>query len=176
MSQLTISAPRSILHSVRRAAIEPASPIDPAPDALRSDSTIVATTSSSTASSSTSSTTSLAIYFYGNFNVLNPDGKLLTYMTAQVRIVLGSAKGALTIPTSAVSAANAKGERSVDVIAADDSISSRLVTTGLDDKVRIEVLTGLKEGERVVASRKSTAAPIASAAAPGGRRTPSGGL
>lgn len=33
MSQLTISAPRSILHSVRRAAIEPASPIDPAPDA-----------------------------------------------------------------------------------------------------------------------------------------------
>ncbi|WP_370677480.1 efflux RND transporter periplasmic adaptor subunit [Pleomorphomonas sp. PLEO] len=143
--------------------------IDPAPDALRSDSTIVATTSSSTSSSS-SSTTSQAIYYYGNFDVPNPDGKLLTFMTAQVRIVLGSVKGVLSVPTSAVSDANAKGERSVEVVDANDAITSRAITTGLDDKVRIEVLTGLKEGERVVSSRKSNVASTSSASAgpPGG--------
>jgi len=146
--------------------------IDPAPDALRSDSTIVATTSSSTASSS--STTSLAIYYYGNFDVPNPDGKLRTYMTAQVRIVLGSAKGALTVPTSAVSEPNAKGERSVEVVDAKEAIASRIVTTGLDDKVRIEILTGLKDGERVVANRKS--ATTSTSSSTGGRRMPVSGL
>ncbi len=150
--------------------------IDPAPDALRSDSTIVAATSSSTASSSTSSTTSLAIYYYGNFDVPNPGGKLLTYMTAQVRIVLGSAKGVLTIPTSAVSDPDAKGVRSVEVVDAVNVITSRAVTTGLDDKVRIEILTGLTEGERVVSNRKSNIAPASTTAGPGTHRPPSGGL
>ncbi len=148
--------------------------IDPAPDALRSDSTIVAATSSSTTSSSTSSTTSLAIYYFGNFDVPNPGGKLLTYMTAQVRIVLGSARDALTIPSSAVSDPDAGGKRSVEVVDAKKVISSRVVTTGLDDKVRIEILTGLTEGERVVSNRVSTVAPAASTT--GGRRSPGGGL
>lgn len=147
--------------------------IDPAPDALRSDSTIVATTSSSTTSSS-SSTTSQAIYYYGNFDVSNPDGKLLTFMTAQVRIVLGSVKGVLSVPTSAVSDPNAKGERSVEVVDANDAITSRVVTTGLDDKVRIEILTGLKEGERVVSNRKSNVVATSSASA--GASPPGGGL
>ncbi|MDR3436785.1 efflux RND transporter periplasmic adaptor subunit, partial [Telmatospirillum sp.] len=145
--------------------------IDPAPDGLRSDTSIVATTSSSSSSSSSSST-SVAVYYYGNFDVPNPDSKLLTYMTAQVRIVLGSAKGVLTVPSSAVSAPNAKGERGVEVVDDQNAIARRVVVTGLDDKVHTEIVSGLKEGERVVSNRKSAvAAPSTSA-----RRPPSGGL
>ena len=145
--------------------------IDPAPDALRSDSTIVTATSSSSAASS--STTSIAIYYYGNFTVPNPDGKLLTYMTAQVRIVQGTAKGVLTVPSSAVSAPDAKGARSVDVVDANGVISSRTVETGLDDRVRVEIKSGLKEGERVVSNRKTAGANTAAGPA---RRAPTSGL
>ena len=145
--------------------------IDPAPDGLRSDTSIVATTSSSSSSSSSSST-SVAVYYYGNFDVPNPDSKLLTYMTAQVRIVLGSAKGVLTVPSSAVSAPNAKGERGVEVVDEQNAIARRVVVTGLDDKVHTEIVSGLKEGERVVSNRKSAVASTPTSP----RRPPSGGL
>jgi len=127
--------------------------IDPAPDSLRSDSAITTTTSSS--SSSSSSSTSSAIYYYGRLDVPNPDGLLKTYMTAEVHIVLGSAKNVVTIPFSALSAPAADGSRTVDVVGADNKISTRKVDVGLDDKVRVEIRSGIKLGERVVASRAS---------------------
>lgn len=129
--------------------------LDPAPDTIRSDTSIV---SSTTSSSSSSSSTSVAVYYYGRFDVPNPDGRLKTYMTAQVHVVLGSAKGVVTIPTSAVSAANAKGERTVEVVGVDDAITRRVVTVGLDDKVRVEITSGLKAGERIVSNRRSAGA------------------
>ena len=128
--------------------------LDPAPDSIRSDTSIAST--SSTASSSSSSSTSAAVYYYGRFDVPNPEGRLKTYMTAQVHIVLGAAKGVLTVPTSAVSAAGAGGERSVEVVDADGAITKRVVGVGLDDKVRTEIRSGLKAGERVISSRKSS--------------------
>lgn len=144
--------------------------LDPAPDSIRSDNAIASSATSS--SSSSSSSTSAAVYYYGRFDVPNPEGRLRTYMTAQVHIVLGAAKGVLTIPTSALSPAG-KGARSVEVVDADGTITRRVVTVGLDDKVRVEILTGLKAGERVVASRKAAgAAPHSSSGqmrrAPGG--------
>ena len=79
----------------------------------------------------------------------NPDGVLRTYMTAQVRIVLGEAKGVVTIPTAALSAADADGKRFVEVVNADGSLDRRPVEVGLDDKARCEIRSGLKAGERV---------------------------
>lgn len=128
--------------------------LDPAPDSIRSDTSIAST--SSTASSSSSSSTSAAVYYYGRFDVPNPEGRLKTYMTAQVHIVLGAAKGVLTVPTSAVSAAGSGGESSVEVVDADGAITKRVVGVGLDDKVRTEIRSGLKAGERVISSRKSS--------------------
>ena len=43
-----------------------------------------------------------AVYYNGLFSVHNPDGKLRIGMTAQVTIVLGSAKNAVTIPLAAL--------------------------------------------------------------------------
>ena len=146
--------------------------IDPAPDSLRSDSAIVTTTTSSSSTSSSSSASSLAIYYYGDFEIPNPEGKLLTYMTAQVHIVQASAKGVLTVPTSAVSSPDKAGSRSVDVIDEKSLISRRVIEIGLDDKVRVEIRSGLKEGEKVVANRKSAQTKAPSVM----RRPPSSGL
>ena len=142
--------------------------LDPAPDSVRSDSDISGA-NSSTASTSSSSSTSSAIYYYGRFEVPNPDGVLRTYMTANVRVVLGEAKGVVTIPTAALSPPNARGERTIEVVNADGTTEPRIVQVGLDDKVRCEVRSGLSAGERVVVGRRSqeTAAP-AMPSPPGG--------
>jgi len=125
--------------------------IDPAPDTLRSDTEILA---SSTSSSSTT-TTSEAIYYYGRFEVPNPEGLLKTYMTAEVHIVLGAAKDAVTVPSSALRVDGATGAASVDVVDAAGRITERKVEAGLDDKVNVEIRSGLAVGEKIVTSRRS---------------------
>ena len=144
--------------------------LDPAPDSLRSDSEISSSSSASTSSSSSSSSssTSSAIYYYGRFEVDNPDGVLRTYMTAQVRIVLGEAKGVVTIPTAALSGSDAAGKRSVEVVGADGSVSRRAVQVGLDDKARCEIRSGLNAGERVVLGRRSTETKVSAMPGPPG--------
>jgi macrolide-specific efflux system membrane fusion protein len=138
------------------------SSIDPAPDSLRTDSEI--TSSSSTSSSSSSSTsTSEAIYYYGRFNVPNPDGHLRTYMTAQVHIVLGHARDVVTVPASAIRPpASAGGKSRVEVVSPDKTIAMREVEIGLSDKLNTEIKSGLDEGETVVSSRKSAVAVASS--------------
>ncbi|GGF77951.1 hemolysin secretion protein D [Azorhizobium oxalatiphilum] len=129
--------------------------IEPAPESVKSDSSFSSTSTASSSSSSSSSSTSSAIYYNGVFNVPNPDGKLRTYMTAEVHIVLGSAKGVLTIPAAALGTVAADGSYAVQVIKSDGTLEPRTVTIGLNDKVTAEVKSGLKAGERVVTGRRS---------------------
>ena len=131
--------------------------LDPAPDSLRSDSAITSsTTSTSSSTSSSSSSSSAAIYYYGRFDVSNPDGVLRTYMTAQVKVILGESKGVVTVPTAALSPVGVDGGRTVDVIAADGTTARRKVSVGLDDKVRVEIRSGLAAGEKVIVGRRSS--------------------
>ncbi|KAA5602689.1 efflux RND transporter periplasmic adaptor subunit [Blastochloris sulfoviridis] len=129
--------------------------IDPAPESIKSDSSFTTSTSAASSSSSSSSTSSSAIYYYGVFNVPNPERRLRTYMTAQVRIVLGEAKGVLTVPSAALRRSG-RGY-TVDVVDDAGTVSTRDVEVGLDNKSTAEIRAGLKEGERVVTSRKSDA-------------------
>jgi macrolide-specific efflux system membrane fusion protein len=135
--------------------------IEPAPESIRSDSSF--STSSTTGSSSS---TSSAIYYNGIFNVPNEDGRLRTYMTAEVRIVLGRAADVLTVPAVALGPRNADGSHTVRVVDG-DRIESRKVEIGLNDKVIAEVRSGLKAGDRVVTGQGSdTAAPTRSRRGP----------
>ncbi|MBV8679396.1 MAG: efflux RND transporter periplasmic adaptor subunit, partial [Aquitalea sp.] len=68
--------------------------IDPAPQSY-SDSSDSTSTSSTSTSSSSSSSSSTAIYYYGLFDVPNPQHKLRINMTAQVTVVLSQVKSAL---------------------------------------------------------------------------------
>ncbi|MGU3494413.1 efflux RND transporter periplasmic adaptor subunit [Xanthobacteraceae bacterium A53D] len=128
--------------------------IEPAPEDVKSDSSFSSSSSLSSSASSSASTTS-AIYYNGIFDVPNPEGRLRTYMTAEVHIVLGSAKGVLTIPAAALGTARPDGTVEVRVVTTDGEIEPRAITIGLNDKVTVEVKSGLKAGERVVTGRRS---------------------
>ncbi|KJS13095.1 MAG: hemolysin secretion protein D [Hoeflea sp. BRH_c9] len=121
--------------------------IEPAPESVKNDSSF---SSSDSTSSSSSSSSSEAIYYNGIFNVSNADGRFRTYMTAQVHIVLGQAKGVLTVPAAALGTMDSEGRYTVHVVGADGTVSERKVEIGLNDKVTVEVRDGLAESEIVV--------------------------
>lgn len=79
------------------------------------------------------------------FDVLNGDGHLMTQMTAQVFFVVARAQNALLVPLAAVR----KG--TVQVVGARGALEERKVQIGVSNRVQAEVLSGLEEGERVVA-------------------------
>ncbi|QHI97872.1 efflux RND transporter periplasmic adaptor subunit [Xylophilus rhododendri] len=125
--------------------------VEPAPDSILTDTT----TSSST--STTTSTT--AVYYNGLFDVANPEGKLRISMTAQVSIVRGEAKNALTIPTSALGPRGPDGGYRVRVVGADGTAQPRQVKTGINNNVSVQVTEGLAEGDRVVLGDASARDP-----------------
>jgi macrolide-specific efflux system membrane fusion protein len=111
--------------------------IAPAPESIES------TTSSSSASSAS------AVYYNGLFDVDNADGKLKTGMTAQVYVVLASAKNAITVPSAALERRGREGYF-VKVVKENGEIEQRAVKVGISTSVTSQVTEGLKEGEKVV--------------------------
>lgn len=126
--------------------------IAPAPESITNED------SSSLAAPAVSGGSRTAMYYNGQFDVDNADGRLRSYMTAQVRIVLGRANNVLIIPSAALGARAADGSYSVQVRGADGRASTRRITTGLDDQIQVEVRDGLKEGEQVVLAQANVEA------------------
>lgn len=88
-----------------------------------------------------------AVYYNGLLEVANPDRKLRIGMTAQVSIVLEEALKTLFVPVAAVTGSG--DEASVQVLL-DGQPQTRTVTTGLNNKVSVQILQGLSEGEEVI--------------------------
>ncbi|WFU12141.1 efflux RND transporter periplasmic adaptor subunit (plasmid) [Rhizobium sp. CB3090] len=130
--------------------------IEPAPESITSDSSVTSSSTTSSSNTTTSSSSSSAIYYNGIFAVSNQDNRFRTYMSAEVHIVLGAAKHALIIPSSALGAKDTDGTYSVQVVDADGKQASRKITIGLNNNVTAEVRSGLSEGERVVIGEAST--------------------
>lgn len=103
----------------------------------------------------TSSQTSNAIYYYGLFDTDNPDGTLRPSMTAQVSVVLATAKHVLTVPASALGRKTKKGDYTVQVDDGKDKPETRKIQIGINDGSNVQVLGGLKEGEKVVVADKA---------------------
>jgi macrolide-specific efflux system membrane fusion protein len=140
--------------------------IEPGPVSSGTSSTGTGTGSSTTSSSSS------AIYYYGLFEVPNADNKLKVSMTAQVAIVLNQAKKALCIPVSALGDKVKDGRVTVKVLAG-DLAETRRIRTGISNNVQVQVLEGLREGEKVVIGDSTTLPKTESSAMgppPGGRR------
>ncbi|CAH0229085.1 efflux RND transporter periplasmic adaptor subunit [Stenotrophomonas lactitubi] len=123
--------------------------IAPAPESITNEDT------SSLASPALSGGSRTAMYYNGQFDVDNTDGRLRSYMTAQVRIVLGRARNVLTIPSAALGARAGDGSYTVQVRGADGRAVARRITIGLDDQIQVEVRSGLKESEQVVLAQAS---------------------
>lgn len=131
--------------------------IAPAPESITNEDT------SSLASPALSAGSRTAMYYNGQFDVDNTDGRLRSYMTAQVRIVLGRAHNVLTIPSAALGARAGDGSYTVQVRAADGRAVARRITIGLDDQIQAQVRSGLKDGEQVVLAQASDQAATAPA-------------
>ncbi|KPC23565.1 Syringolide efflux protein SyfC [Pseudomonas syringae pv. cilantro] len=103
-----------------------------------------------TESSGASSRQNSAVFYNALFEVPNLDHRLRISMTAQVRIVLDTAKSALTVPVAALGQRNADGRYVVRVVDHKGFAEQRTVQTGINNNVQVEIIDGLTEGDRVV--------------------------
>jgi len=84
------------------------------------------------------------------FDVPNPDRVLMSQMTAQVFFVLARADDALLVPMAALGPVRGNGASTVHVVGRGGKVEQRAVTVGVRHRISAEVLSGLREGERVV--------------------------
>lgn len=85
------------------------------------------------------------------FDVANPEGELMTRMSAQVFFVIASAHDVITAPMSALQPVHEKsGRYQVTVINDRDVQTVREVQVGISNRVSAEIISGLNEGERIV--------------------------
>jgi len=101
----------------------------------------------------------------------NGDRRLKPGMYARVSLVVEERKGTLVAPKSAV--VDFENQRGVWVPNEDNRAKFVAVKVGIEDANRIEIVSGLKEGDRIVttgatAVRNNDQLMIAGAAAPGG--------
>ncbi len=141
-----LSRPEETYHAVLTS-------IDPGLTTL-TDGSYKATSSGSSvssSSSSSSSTTANAVYFYGKAQIDNRKGPLRIGMTTQNVITVARSENALLAPIMSI--ISTKQGKFVRVLDEEGSPQRRAVTTGLSDGVHIEILSGLKEGEKVVTTQ-----------------------
>jgi len=105
-----------------------------------------------------------AVFYNALFEVDNRDRKLFADMTVQVDVETGEAKKTLTMPIVALGERDKNGAYAVTVVAADGKNEPRQVKTGLHDAGKVQVVSGVKAGEKVLLAPPSAA----SAASAGG--------
>jgi macrolide-specific efflux system membrane fusion protein len=83
-------------------------------------------------------------------DVENSDQALMAEMTAQIFFVADSARNALTAPISALHSGPQANLQVARVVNANGDVEQRTVRTGISDRLRVQVLEGLDEGDRLL--------------------------
>ncbi len=83
-------------------------------------------------------------------DVDNSDNALMAEMTTQVFFVASEAKNVLTAPISALQASAHTGSQTARVVAENGQIQQRVVSTGINDRLRVQILDGLHEGDHLL--------------------------
>ncbi|MNJ22994.1 Macrolide export protein MacA [compost metagenome] len=105
----------------------------------------------SPASASGTGSASKVVLYTVLLDVDNPDNALMAEMTTQVFFVAGRASKVLTVPVAALDEdASDENLRIAQVLDASGKIEQRRVRTGLSDRLRVQVLEGLNEGEQLL--------------------------
>jgi RND family efflux transporter MFP subunit len=86
-------------------------------------------------------------------DVENDDGQLLPGMYTETNLVLQGKKNVLTVPLQAVS--RDRNDATVLAVGANNILEEKHVALGLEDNARVEILSGLREGDRVVIGNRS---------------------
>lgn len=136
------------------------------------------TSMESSSSSSSSSSTTEAIYYYGLFDVKNPDRTLRIGMTTQISIVLAKAENALLVPsqilrikprdkqtapqldkdkdTQSSEPKRHRGPQYQVPVLVNNQVQYVDVTVGINNKINAEITSGLNEGDLVVLGMPSS--------------------
>ena len=112
-----------------------------------------------------------AVFYNVLFEVDNRDRALFSDMTVQVDIETGAVTQVLAMPIVALGERGKDGRFTVQVLDAANKQTPRQVKVGLQDGAKVQVLDGLKAGEKVLLAPPSgpdAAASAASAASTGG--------
>lgn len=83
-------------------------------------------------------------------DVDNADNALMAEMTTQVFFVASSVKDVLTAPIAALQDGDAPGQQIARVVADNGAISERQVRVGISDRLRVQILDGLNEGDHLL--------------------------
>ncbi len=118
--------------------------IELAPESVMKDDALMGNSESNTLSS-----TNAAVYYNALLDVPNPDNVLRISMTAQVNLLRDQAKNALLVPVQATKKAS-DGRTYVEIADQNNQPEKRYITTGISDSVDIQVLSGLRLGEKVI--------------------------
>ena len=103
------------------------------------------------ASSGTGSGAGRVVLYTVLLDVDNADNALMADMTAQVFFVAGSAQNVLTAPVAALAGKpDQPDQRTAQVLADNGQVQQRAVRIGLSDRLRVQILDGLKEGDRLL--------------------------
>ncbi|PHM74634.1 macrolide transporter subunit MacA [Xenorhabdus kozodoii] len=106
-----------------------------------------------------------AIFYYARFEVPNPSHILRLQMTAQIKIKLQALHDVLMIPISALDISSHQDTSSTQYapstqyevsVLNNGKVEKRKITVGAFDNTNIQVLSGLKENERVITSRSDS--------------------
>jgi len=103
----------------------------------------------SPASSSKSGTGRVVLYTV-LLDVDNADNALMAEMTTQVFFVSNQAKNVLTAPIAALQGGTQPDSQTARVVAKNGDIQQRTVRTGISDRLKVQILDGLDEGDHLL--------------------------
>jgi macrolide-specific efflux system membrane fusion protein len=83
-------------------------------------------------------------------DVDNADNALMAEMTTQVFFVANQVQNVLTAPIAALQAGTQPDRQTAQVVASNGSIEQRNVRTGISDRLRVQILDGLQEGDHLL--------------------------
>lgn len=89
------------------------------------------------------------VLYTAEFDIANPQGRLMSGMTAQVFFVVNSEKDVLNLPVAAVKRSD-RGQWQVRVPGQDGQPENKTVKAGINNRVRTVILEGLSEGDTVL--------------------------
>ncbi|AVJ23358.1 MULTISPECIES: efflux RND transporter periplasmic adaptor subunit [Pseudomonas] len=108
------------------------------------------TQGSGSPSSTSKSGTGRVVLYTVLLDVDNADNALMAEMTTQVFFVASQVKDALTVPVAALQSVPGSAAQIARVVAKNGAIEDREVRLGISDRLRVEVLEGLSEGDHLL--------------------------
>ncbi|WP_448093534.1 efflux RND transporter periplasmic adaptor subunit [Pseudomonas lini] len=100
--------------------------------------------------SSNKSGTGRVVLYTVLLDVENADNALMAEMTTQVFFVSNQAKNVLTAPVAALQGGPQADSQSARVVAQNGDIEQRTVRTGISDRLKVQILDGLDEGDHLL--------------------------